>query len=214
MNAKPIRANLSSPVYEAINIIWLEMLEKSKESGGSRQDFYDWMRRSSYYYFGTVQNALPRNEARRFLKLGTLLERSDQTLRIIMAHHELQVTGEYSDFYHWQLLLEMVSVLEIHRGSFKEAPQKENIVQMLLFHQNVPRSLRYCLDRVCGTLEELRTTPAGKVPSKEAALLFAKIKYDTIQEVKDHGLEDYIGSIIADLNKITHAISTTYLGTL
>ncbi len=111
-------------MWEDLNSTWLEMRRsttpRSRRSGVS--EFFDWVKMRSHLFRGVTFGTMLRDEAYHFIRLGTLLERADNTARILdVKYHTLLPSaadvGGAVDYYQWGALLRSVSGFESYRKS-------------------------------------------------------------------------------------------------
>jgi uncharacterized alpha-E superfamily protein len=102
------------------------------------------------------------DEALHFMRLGTFLERADNTARLVdVKFHAVEsdffgaanAQDQEYDFYHWSAILRSVSGFEIYR---KLQPgrliQPERVAELLALRPDMPRSLHACLNEVVSNL--------------------------------------------------------------
>ncbi|BDT74920.1 hypothetical protein PKF022_05850 [Polynucleobacter sp. KF022] len=135
-NARVIRGKITSEVWETQNTTWLELqriLEARHQADPSR--LLEWVKHRCHLSRGVLYGTMLKNEAFYFISVGTLLERADNTARILETKYEDQATikvlgankssdegtdGEFFDFYHWAALLRSVSAFEIYRQIYSD----------------------------------------------------------------------------------------------
>ena len=81
-------------------------------------EFFDWVKNRSHLFRGVTFGTMLRDEAYHFIRLGTFLERADNTARILdVKYHTLLPSaadvGGAVDYYQWGALLRSVSALRV-----------------------------------------------------------------------------------------------------
>ena len=171
-----------------------------------------------------------KNEAFYFINVGTLLERADNTARILETKYEGQVAlkalgkgkegkegksvdetdGNFFDFYHWAALLRSVSAFEIYRQIYSDQVSPKKVAQLLIFNKQMPRSLVCCVNELIPLIAEMKNQQ-----SKEIERLLGKLKasldYSDIDEVFSQGLEEFIKEFLERINHIADEFSNAYL---
>ena len=166
-----------------------------------------------------------KNEAFYFISVGTLLERADNTARILQTKYEDQAAikvlnpnkksddgtdGDFFDFYHWAALLRSVSAFEIYRLIYSDQVTPKQVAQLLIFNKQMPRSLVCCVNELIPLISEVKNQQ-----SKEIERLLGKLKanldYSDIDEVFEQGLEEFIESFLERVNHVADEFSTAYL---
>lgn len=96
-NAHAVRGRITADMWENLNATWLEM--RSIAAGGLARHgishFCDWVKQRSHLFRGATSGTIMRNDAYRFIRLGTFVERADNTLRLLDARYEM--FGEESE---------------------------------------------------------------------------------------------------------------------
>ena len=84
-SARAVRGAITSEMYEDLNSAWLEMrvydYNRIQSSGVS--EFLDWVKMRSHLFRGVTFGTMLRDEAYHFIRLGTHIERADNTARIL-----------------------------------------------------------------------------------------------------------------------------------
>ncbi len=167
-------------MWENINATWLEMRGIAAEGilryGISR--FCEWVKDRSHLFRGATFATSMRNDAFRFIRLGTFIERADNTLRLLDARYQTQGEaalagadeGTARGYYQWSALLRALSAFEGYTELYRASPNARNIAELLLLREDVPRSLPSCIEELSEILSGLprRQRPAGAAPGRRA----------------------------------------------
>jgi uncharacterized alpha-E superfamily protein len=84
-NARAVRGVLTTEVWETANATWLDTPQKLNDSV-LQQDpgrFFEWVKYRSHLSRGVTIGTMLKDEALHFIRLGTFLERADNTARIL-----------------------------------------------------------------------------------------------------------------------------------
>ena len=83
-NARAVRGSITSEMWENINDTWLQ-LNSRRRSGGKMIDaqFFDWVKERSHMFRGVSFATIRRDQPYHFIRLGTFIERADNTARIL-----------------------------------------------------------------------------------------------------------------------------------
>jgi uncharacterized alpha-E superfamily protein len=225
-NARVIRGKITSEVWETQNTTWLELqriLEARHQADPSR--LLEWVKHRCHLFRGVMHGTMLKNEAFYFINVGTLLERADNTARILETKYEDQAAlkvlrsdnssedgthGEFFDFYHWAALLRSVSAFEIYRQIYSDQVSPKQVAQLLIFNKQMPRSLVCCVNELIPLISEVKNQQ-----SKEIERLLGKLKasldYSDIDEVFSQGLEEFIEAFLERINHIADEFSSAYL---
>ena len=221
-NARVIRGKITSEVWETQNTTWLELqriLEARHQADPSR--LLEWVKHRCHLFRGVLYGTMLKNEAFYFINVGTLLERADNTARILETKYEDQASlkvldadegagGEFFDFYHWAALLRSVSAFEIYRQIYSDQVTPKQVAKLLIFNKQMPRSLVCCVNELIPLISEVKNQQ-----SKEIERLLGKLKasldYSDIDEVFAQGLEEFIEGFLERINHIADEFSSAYL---
>jgi len=219
-NARVIRGRITSEVWETQNTTWLELqkiLESRHQSDPSR--LLEWVKHRCHLFRGVLHGTMLKNEAFYFIRVGTLLERADNTARILENKYEdqeaIQVLEDsadhnFFDFYHWASLLRSVSAFEIYRQIYSDQVTPKQVAQLLIFNKQMPRSMVCCINELIPLISEVKNQQ-----SKEIDRLLGKLKasldYSDIDEVFEQGLEEFIETFLERINHIANEFSSAYL---
>jgi uncharacterized alpha-E superfamily protein len=226
-NARAVRGALTTEMWETLNQTWLEMSRMLKQ--GALEDdpssFFDWVKHRSHLSRGVAVGTMSISESLYFMRLGTFLERADNTARLVdVKFHavESEFFGAASsrdldyDFYHWSAILRSVSGFEIYRRVYRNVIKPERVAELLILRPDMPRSLLASLN---GVIENL--TPIANAQSREterlAGKLRAELQYGSIHEILDSGggsdssLHRYLSRFLERVNELGASISRSFL---
>ncbi len=95
-------------------------------------DFLDWVKMRSHLFRGVTFGTMLRDEAYHFIRLGTHMERADNTARILDTKYHILLpsvedVGGAVDYYQWASLLQSLSGFESYRKIFSDviAPPRD-----------------------------------------------------------------------------------------
>jgi uncharacterized alpha-E superfamily protein len=165
-----------------------------------------------------------KDEAFYFIRLGTFLERADNTARLLdVKYHGLTedhalyaaALGEdgidhHLDFYHWAAVLRSVSAFEIYRKAYRDVITPSRVAELLILRGDMPRSLLSCLNEVTLNLEMVRNSRSVET-ERRAGLLRAELRYGRIQDILAQGLHAYLTSFLERVNDLGGRISQDFL---
>jgi uncharacterized alpha-E superfamily protein len=159
------------------------------------------------------------DEALYFMRLGTFLERSDNTARLVdVKFHAVEsdffgVASEKDqeyDFYHWSAILRSVSGFEIYRKVYRDVIKPERVADLLILRPDMPRSLHASLNEVVNNLALVASDPNSET-LRRAGKLRADMKYGRIDEILATGLHAYLVQFLDRVNDLGGRISREFL---
>jgi len=220
-NARAVRGTLTTEVWETQNQTWLEVKRMIKDGEFERDpaQFFEWVKFRSHLSRGVTVGTMLMDEALYFMRLGTFLERSDNTARLVdVKFHAVQSDfygtasekdQEY-DFYHWSAILRSVSGFEVYRKVYRDVIRPERVAELLILRPDMPRSLHASLNEVVGNLALVANEQSGET-QRRAGKLCAELKYGRIDEILATGLHAYLTQFLDRVNDLGAHISRDFL---
>ena len=95
-NARAVRGTLTTEVWETQNQTWLEFsrMLRGGEFERDPSQFFEWVKFRSHLSRGVTVGTMLQDEALHFMRLGTFLERADNTARMLdVKFHAVQTTS-------------------------------------------------------------------------------------------------------------------------
>ena len=213
-NAHAVRGRISAEVWESINATWIELqdIRRLGVLGMGAGSFLDWVKERSHLFRGASYGTILRNDAFRFIRIGTFLERADNTARILDVRHQAggPVTSSAVDYYRWNALLRSVSAFEAYREIYSDRISTERVAELLILRAEVPRSLRSCMEMLCELLPAIEGN-AGLESKRLAAVQYARLQYGDVNHIFDVGLHSYLTDFLRRINELAETIQSEYL---
>lgn len=214
-NAHAVRGTLTTEMWETLNATWLEAKERSFEQiqAAGISDYFEWVKMRSSLSRGTTLGTLLQDEAYNFIRLGTLLERADNTARILdVKYHVLRPHDDEgaTDFYEWGALLRSVSAFEVYRKVYRDVITPDRVAELLILNKDMPRSLHFCLNGVIKILDLVANGHSGET-ARQAGLLHAQLHYGRIEDILQQGLHDWLTDFMDRIYLIGNGISKDFL---
>ncbi len=219
-NARAVRGSLTTEVWETQNQTYLEVIRMIKSGDFEREpgQFFEWVKFRSHLSRGVTMGTMLQDEAFHFLRLGTFLERADNTARLVdVKFHAVETDfmgsadkdQEY-DFYHWSAILRSVSGFEVYRKVYRDVIKPERVAELLILHAVMPRSLLGCLNEVMSNLAMVTSDPNSQT-QRRAGKLRADLQFARIDEILATGLHAFLTQFLDRVNEIGAHISREFL---
>ena len=114
-----------------------------------------------YEQLGVAESTLYRDEGERFFELGLMMERADQTSRLLDVKFAQLATGQagaegIADTTFWALILRSAAAYQAFRRHEPRGADPGRVARFLLANASQPRSIAYCIDNIQTVLEDLR----------------------------------------------------------
>jgi len=219
-NARAVRTALTVDMWNALNETWLRMREKLVLGFTPDQasEVLEWVKQRSQLFNGAYANTMLRNDAYYFTRLGTFLERADNTARLLdVKFHVLlpqsEGVGGALDYYQWQAILRSVSGLRSYHWVYHDRLKPWLVAELLILRPEMPRSLVSCYDEIARTLDLLAESYAGKRGEchRLSGEVFARLRYGRIQDVFQLGLHEFLTEFINRTAVLGDEIASLYL---
>jgi len=165
---------------------------------------------------GITDATLTRDEGWNFLQLGRLLERADMTSRFldIRSQTPSSVGDSALESLQWGAVLRACSAHAGYRRVHGGEISVEGVVDLLLFSNEFPRSVRHCIRRADEVLHDISGTPTGRYSNpceKITGALLARLSFAGPPEVMARGLHAYIDELQLQLNAAGQAVFESYV---
>lgn len=219
-NARSIRENLTTPMWEAINRFYLRVRKSSSEAAHvliQPHPFLEQIKRSAHQVSGVTAATWSRGEAWHFSSIGYQLERADKTSRILDVKYYILLpnpahVGSPVDVVQWAALLESTSALQMYRrvhGRILPA----NVLDFLILNSRFPRSLRFCVREVESSLRAISGTPAHTFSNPAEQLLgqmSSQLNYARASDIISNGLHQFIDEFQSRINAVGAAVAESF----
>ena len=217
-NARMVRTAITREVWEATNESWMllkDMLARPvKES--ELGNVLDVIRRQATSVRGAMEGTMLRNDIFNFARIGTHLERADNTARILdVKYHVLLPSvawvGSRLDNAQWEMVLRSVAGERAFRWLNAGALDPKGIAEFVILDGRFPRSLAYCYAKLNSNMAWLVKgygfdTGAGHL-LRDAT---EQLNQTSIAEVFEYGLHEFITRFLATNRRIAEAIAADY----
>lgn len=229
-NGRSVRTALTVDMWEAINETWRETRRALPDAlaPDALPGFLDYVRARSMLFNGAYADTMLRTDSWRFVRLGTMLERADNTARLLDVKHELldpqgqsqsqssgqeQSQGGALDYVQWQAVLRSVSALRAYHWVYHARLQPALIADLLVLRPEMPRSIRACYRLVAETLEAIAEANEGARGECHAiaAELHAELEGARIETMLPGGLHRFLTHVIDRGIELGVAIDRFYM---
>jgi uncharacterized alpha-E superfamily protein len=219
-NGRAVRTALTVDMWNALNETWLKARPRLAATLAPEEvtEVLEWVKDRSQLFNGAYANTMLRNDAYYFTRLGTYLERADNTARILdVKYHVLlprdEGVGGALDYYQWQAMLRSVSGLRSYHWVYHERLKPWLIAELLMLRPEMPRSLVRCYDEITRFLDLLADAYNGKRGEchRLAGEVHARLRYGRIQDVFQSGLHEFLEDFLTRTTKLGEEISALYL---
>ncbi len=216
-NARTVRGAITSEMYEDLNALWLSLRVRDFESIAAEgiSEFFDYIKMQSHQFRGVTVGTMLRDESYHFMRLGTFIERADNTARILdVKYHTLLPSvgdvGGAVDYYQWGALLRSVSAFDAYRKIYRDVITPLRVIELLVLRDDVPRSLHVCMNEIYNILTEIADA-SSREPERLAGELHAQLHYGRAEKIITFGLHEYLMDILDKLHSLNDEINQHFL---
>lgn len=220
-NARAVRGALTTEVWETTNQTWLEFNRLLRDGLLERDPsaLFEWVKFRSHLSRGVQVGTMLQDEALHFVRIGTFLERADNTARLLDVKFHAVESDFYGaaddrdqeyDFYHWAAILRSVSGFEVYRKVYRNVIQSDKVAELLILRPDMPRSLAACTQEVVVNLKLVANDQSAET-LRRAGRLHADLEFGRIDEILATGLHAYLTQFLDRVNELGAGISRDFL---
>jgi uncharacterized alpha-E superfamily protein len=236
-NARAVRGTLTTEVWETQNQTWLEFQRLVADEAFLKDpgNAFEWVKFRSHLSRGVTVGTMLQDDAFHFLRIGSFLERADNTARLLdvkfhavesefhgagQSQSQTQSQGDGAeagngkdvefDFYHWSAILRSVSGFEVYRKVYRNVIRPEKVAELLILRPDMPRSLAACVQEVVWNLRSVANEQSGET-LRRAGRLRADLQYGRIDEILATGLHAYLTQFLERVGTLGVGISRDFL---
>lgn len=215
-NARAARNRLTQEVWEAINRTWLTLGNRTNPGGiQGTVNLVEEIKAETRGFEGALQHML-RTEANWFMRLGTMIERADNTARLLDVKYYLllpqgQEVGGALDRDQWMTLLHVVSAQGAYRLIYKQALQPWLVADLLIYRRELPRSLASCAARTVALLGRIGAVSGRQGEADRLARRrLDRFEASDVDMLMRRGLHESLQTFVAENGEIDAAIARQF----
>ncbi len=221
-NARAVRGTLTTELWETTNATWLDFSRLMREGSFERDpgSLFEWVKFRSHLSRGVAVGTMLQDEALHFIRIGTFLERADNTARLLDVKFQALVGNEpivvggsdalEVDFYHWSAVLRSVSGFEIYRKVYRNVIRPDRVAELLILRPDMPRSLAACMNALVDNLERVANEQSSET-RRRAGRLQSEVQFGRIDEILAGGLHAFLAHFLDRINDIGAGIGRDFL---
>ena len=217
-NCHAVRGTVTSEVWETINTTWLEARDSASQltrgtvQGSELTKYFEWVKFRSHLSRGVTVGTMLQDVAFHFIRLGTFLERADNTARILDVKYDELAPEESNtnEYYEWGALLRSVSAFEIYRKVYRDVITPNRVAELLILREDMPRSLHACLrevHQILGLVANVRSRETQRL----AGLAYSRLRYARIDDILEVGLHGYLTDFLDSIAALGNGIAQDFL---
>ena len=172
MNGKIVRTALTKEVSNSLNQSWssTQKLLDSPIEINNLPDIIEKVLNTGTVFRGSVYGTMLRNDTFNFIRIGTFIERSNNTASILNTKYyrillRKSVYVSKIDYNRWEILLRSLSAWRSFNWISGEYLDPAAITNFLIFDERMPRSLSFCNKEILSNLSYLQKAYKNKYDS-------------------------------------------------
>jgi uncharacterized alpha-E superfamily protein len=219
-NARALRATISVEMWESLNTTWLAIRDMDAENLNHRglRDFCEWVKERSHLFRGVAHGTMLHNDSFAFTRLGTFLERADNTARLLDTKYHVLAEGSAdqdpaASYYEWGAVLRSVGAFRAYHQMYHDVITPARVAELLVMRPEMPRSLRFCFDKVT---ENLEAVAQGRELECErmSGEFGARLRYGRMERILGEGLHAFLKEVLDRIADVSGQISRDFMMTV
>jgi len=213
-NSRTLREVLPRVAWERINSMYLLVNSQSELAIERTRRFslLDELIERRQSVIGLLSDCMSHDVAFQFIKLGRYLERADMTTRILDINAAVlvprqQSTEDPSLALLWMGVLESLNAYQMYRRHVSVHVLGSEVVDYLLKDARFPRTVRYCLEELEGSLAQL---PRHAGPMKMLRITVRRLQGMDTAQLTPATRHEYLDAVQSDLGKVHDEIAAEY----
>jgi len=213
-NARAVRGTITSDLWESLNSAYLD--SRAFDAGmpeDSRGDFLDWVKYRSHLTRGVTTGTMPRDEALSFMRIGTYLERADNTTRLLEARwRDPGGRGErlFAEASEWAVLLRAMSAFETYRRLWRSSVTPRGVTDLLLMREDLPQAVHRSLAGLHANLQLVANDQSNET-LRCAGEMHAQFRFGRFEALCAGGVTPFLDGLQVRLRNLGVRIARDFL---
>ncbi len=217
-NARLVRTGITGEVWEAINSAYMALKDALARRVTERDlpGVLRLVRHHAALVRGVTHGTMLRNDIYDFARLGTFMERADNTARILDVKYYVLLpsarsVGTSLDNVQWETILRSVSARGGFRLEYGGGGGPRDIAHFLILDKRMPRSLAFCVGKLCDNLGYLAGDgDYGAESRARVGELQNGLLSKNIEGIFDFGLHEFLQKTLQELSGISYQIEQDF----
>ena len=217
-NARLVRTAITGDVWEAVNSAYMALKTALARKVSERDlpSILRLIRHHAALVRGVTHGTMLRNDEYDFARIGTFLERADNTARILDVKYYVllpsaRAVGTSLDNVQWETILRSVSARGGFRMEYGAGGGPKEIAHFLILDTRMPRSLAFCASKLCHNLGYLAAGgDLGSASRDRVGVLQNGLLSKRIDDIFDFGLHEFLQKTLEELSGISHQIEQDF----
>jgi uncharacterized alpha-E superfamily protein len=221
-NARTLRPLISTEMWVQLNVFHKDLshLDPAALALGQRHGFFTRLKEACQLHTGIVEGTLHRDQAWYFYQIGRMIERADQTTRLLDIKYHLLLprtadVGSPIDISQWNALLRSAAAYHAYRRIYSGGVTPGQVAGLLLLNPRFPRSVFFCVREAESLLSEVRGRWGLRRGGEAAEVLDSLrglLSGITITEVLAKGLHEFLDLVQVRLIEVSRHMGVAFFG--
>jgi uncharacterized alpha-E superfamily protein len=220
MNARTLRPVISTEMWTQLNVFHRDMtgIREAELHGDRLSRLCTRIKEGVQAHTGITEGTMYRDQGWFFYQLGRLIERADQTTRLIDIRYHLLVPAmveerRLTELRQWGGVLRAAAGYHAFRRIARPGFAPADVVAFLLTDMAFPRSVGLCVQQMEVLLSDLRSRYGlrGTVPALERIEeLRVAVLGQSVERIIARGLHQFLDGLQRDLILLASEIGTAF----
>ncbi|MBT0667268.1 alpha-E domain-containing protein [Novosphingobium profundi] len=217
-NARVVRTSITNAVWEATNEGWMtlrDMLSRPVRET-NLGEVLSAIRQTGQMVRGALDGTMLRNEVYNFARIGTFIERADNTARILDVKYYVLLpstawVGSNLDNQQWDTLLRSVAGNRAFSWLNAGSMDPREIARFLILDAQFPRSLVFCAENLQASLAGLAKEYGCETSAHELLRdSLTRLHQLDVDKIFEQGLHEFLQEFITATNAVGAVIAADY----
>lgn len=218
-NARTLRHLISVEMWMQINVFYnrLESMRARDVVQPRLSAFCKVVKDDCQAFLGCALNTIYRDQVWHFYRFGRLVERCDQTTRLVdiktgpLLNTKASI-AEAIDLSQWHRLLRAASAYHGYLRRYPRDMTPSTVAGFILFDPGFPRSITFCCSEMRDVLDQMR----GFIDEKQHANVLRQLKkldkmsVAPVEKIMETGMHDYLDAVQLELIGLHQRLATGF----
>lgn len=221
-NARQVRETISSEMWLQLNRLFLDLRQTRIDQiwGEQPHEFFRAVKDGAHLFQGITDSTMLHDEGWYFIQFGRYIERATSLASLMNCHlsvFPLTPTDQKldaSEYFEWLGMLKSCTAFEAYCKVHNADLRANRIVDFLMFNENFPHAVRFCIEQIQVSLTAIAHVTAMKKNSRVhrlAGRLSSALSFDQVDEIATRGSYAYLNDIRQQCSQIHNALYETYI---
>jgi uncharacterized alpha-E superfamily protein len=220
-NARQVREQISSEMWEQLNELFLYMKSRSADRGWEARphEFFESIIEGSQLCQGITDSTMSHGEGWHAIQAGRFIERAVAVAALLDVHYRTFMPAnvdriESEDYADWVCLLKSCTAFEAYCKVYTANLRPYLVAEFLLLNEEFPHSIRFAIERVGESVQAIAgmaRIPLPEPANRRVGRLRAQLSFAQVDEIIGEGLSGYVKAIEAHCAGIHLAFNQTFI---